>query len=270
MSGDADIRGIKVHYEVWNESASRTCVFLHGFTGSTKTWEEIIRLLPSHVRAVAIDLTGHGLTEAPTDPSRYETAQQVADLDALFDHLQLSTFTLVGYSMGGRIALSYTLTHPHRVDQLILESSSPGLSDPEEREKRKESDDVLARRIEQDGLEAFVDYWEKIPLFRSQLTLSLEKQRQIRLERLSQRPVGLANSLRGIGTGSQPSNWERLDALSLPILLLTGEYDEKFCRIAYEMVRLLPNAKVKTILEAGHAIHVEKPEQFATIITEHL
>jgi len=270
MSGDADIRGIKVHYEVWNESASQTCVFLHGFTGSTKTWEEVIRKMPNHVRAVAVDLTGHGLTESPAEPSRYETAQQVEDLEALFDHLQLSTFTLVGYSMGGRIALSYSLAHPQRVNQLFLESSSPGLSDPEEREKRRESDEVLAGRIEQEGLESFVDYWEKIPLFQSQLSLSPEKQQQIRTERLSQKSVGLANSLRGIGTGSQPSNWERLDALSLPVLLLTGEYDEKFCKIANEMLGRLPNAIVKTISGAGHAIHVEKPEQFATIITEHL
>jgi len=156
------------------------------------------------------------------------------------------------------------------VEMLLLESSSPGLKGEKDRQQRREADEALASRIEREGLDAFVEYWESIPLFETQKALTADKQQAIRRERLSQNPSGLANSLRGIGTGKQPSNWGTLSALRVPVILVTGELDHKFCNIAEEMKNRLPTAKVITVKQVGHAIHVEKPEQFATIITEHL
>lgn len=262
------IRGINIHVKLWNEEASPTLVLLHGFTGSTETWRETVSFLPWSIKVVAVDLTGHGLTDAPSNPERYSMEEQISDLDLLFTELGIERFSLLGYSMGGRIALSYALQYPERVEGLILESSSPGLEDEEEQIQRANADNSLADRIESEGLEAFVDFWEAVPLFESQKTLSAEKRKAIREERLSQKPIGLANSLRGIGTGRQPSNWRRLNLLQLPVLLMVGEWDIKFRNIAEEMQKRLPTAKIETVREAGHAIHVEKPEQFATIITE--
>lgn len=264
------VRGLNVHVKVWNEVATRSLVMLHGFTGSTATWEETVMHLPKNVKIIAVDLTGHGRTDAPPDPERYEMGEQIADLDQLFNVLGVDRFSLLGYSMGGRVALSYALSFPEKVEQLILESSSPGLENEEDRQQRTEADKALAERIEREGIEAFVDYWGRIPLFETQKALSPNKQQAIRRERLSQNPMGLANSLRGIGTGKQPSNWGSLGKLQLPVLLITGELDSKFCTIAEEMKRRLPSTVVITVEKAGHAIHVEKPEQFATIITEHL
>lgn len=270
VSRTISIRGMNVHVKVWNPNAARTLILLHGFTGSTKTWEETVSNLPNSIRIVSVDLTGHGQSDAPANPERYSMREQIADLDRLFTELEVERFTLLGYSMGGRVALSYALAYPQRVEQLILESSSPGLEEESAREQRVKADLALADRIESEGLEAFVNYWEGIPLFKTQKALSKNKLHAIRNERLSQRTLGLANSLRGIGTGKQPSNWKRLNTLKIPVLLITGELDSKFCRIAEEMKKRLPNAESVIVKEAGHAIHVEKPEQFATIITEHL
>jgi 2-succinyl-6-hydroxy-2,4-cyclohexadiene-1-carboxylate synthase len=264
------IAGIVYNVRRSNNSELPVIVFLHGFTGSTETWSETIDLLKGNYHAVAVDLIGHGKTTAPLDPSRYSMEKQVADLETLFSRLNLSKFTLLGYSMGGRIALSYTLNYPERVSSLILESSTPGLQTDVERIERMNKDKLLAQKISSGGIRSFVEFWEGIPLFDSQKKLSTEQQQKIREERLSQKEVGLANSLLGIGTGSQPSNWNRLKEINTPVLLITGEIDKKFVNIAQEMKKLLHFSNHCIVKSAGHAIHVEKPTLFATMIEEHI
>lgn len=265
-----DVRGIDIHVAMNGDDSLPTIVLLHGFTGSTATWQEVIELFKGRYRTVVIDLTGHGRTAAPKETARYAMEQQVEDLEVLFDMLSLDQFTLVGYSMGGRVALAFTVKYPKRVTSLILESSSPGLKTVEERTERKVADSRLADRILKDGLSSFVDFWESVPLFDSQRMLSEDKRRAVRDERLSQRETGLANSLRGIGTGSQPSYWQRLHALTVAVLLITGELDTKFVNIAREMIYKFPNARHETIVNVGHAIHVENPAVFATMVEEHI
>ncbi|MED3662562.1 2-succinyl-6-hydroxy-2,4-cyclohexadiene-1-carboxylate synthase [Ureibacillus terrenus] len=260
------VRGIQVNVEIWNEHGKETLVLLHGFTGSTKTWQRVIGLLPKTIKIVAIDLLGHGKTDAPKDPSRYKMTEQVKDLEEIFDRLRLQDFTLLGYSMGGRTALSYAVHYPNRIKRLILESASPGLRTEEERAARRRSDESLANEIEEKGIHWFVDKWENITLFASQKTLPAEIRQAIREERLSQSETGLANSLRGMGTGAQDSNWPKLNQLSIPVVLITGELDQKFVQITKQMAEQLPNAKHITVPDAGHSIHVENPEQFATIV----
>ncbi|MGM9948771.1 MAG: 2-succinyl-6-hydroxy-2,4-cyclohexadiene-1-carboxylate synthase [Lysinibacillus sp.] len=261
------VKGINVHIEVWNEKEEQTIVMLHGFTGSTNTWATAARLLPAF-RIIAIDCIGHGRTESPVDASLYEMDNQVDVLEEVCSMLQLESFSLLGYSMGGRIALSYAVKYPDRVEKLILESASPGLVSDEERMARRQADDLLADRIEENGVESFVDTWENIPLFASQKRLPQDVRLGIRKERLQQNALGLANSLRGMGTGMMPPLWENLTELPMPVLLLTGQLDEKFVNIAREMTASLKKGRHLTINDVGHAIHVENPSEFATIIKE--
>ncbi|MFJ5791722.1 2-succinyl-6-hydroxy-2,4-cyclohexadiene-1-carboxylate synthase [Lysinibacillus sp. NPDC093197] len=263
------IRGLETHVDIWNEAAGQTIVALHGFTGSTATWRNLAKDLP-HMRIVAIDLIGHGQTAVPEQDSRFTMDEQLRDLEEIFSQLQLETFTLLGYSMGGRIALSYTIAYPHRVEKLLLESVSPGLRTSKERIERCERDDALATKITNNGVRSFVHAWENIPLFESQKRLSNNARQAVRSERLAQSEMGLAGSLRGIGTGMQPSNWGNLTQLELPVLLITGSLDVKFCNIALEMKALLKNGKHMTVNDVGHAIHVENPAEFATIVNEYL
>lgn len=256
-----------IHVEQWHEDKEQVIVMLHGFTGSTKTWQYIAKQLSAY-RIIAIDAMGHGQTMAPVEVSLYEMAQQIARLEEVFVALDLHEFTLVGYSMGGRIALSYTVKYPQRVTKLILESASPGLRTEKERATRKEADDQLAASIEAYGLQSFIDRWENIPLFASQKSLPKQLQAEIRAERMSQRTQGLANSLRGLGTGMMPQLWDDLASIEIPVVLVTGELDSKFVQIATTMQKQLKNAKHYTVPAVGHAIHVENPEKFATIVKE--
>lgn len=264
------IRGQFIHVKDTGQTDLPVIVFLHGFTGSVSTWDDVMAALNDRFRMIAVDLTGHGKTAIPDQVSRFQMAEQLADLDALFRALAITNFTLVGYSMGGRIALAYTQEYPERVKTLVLESASPGLKTAEERDMRMAADLQLANRIENDGIKAFVDFWENIPLFSSQKKLTSDKRENIRNERLQQQAIGLARSLKGIGTGSQPSYWPHLGEMALPILLLTGEMDEKFVVISREMKKQFPSATHEIINDVGHAIHVEKPVLFATMVEEHI
>lgn len=264
----ATVRGVKVSYSITNREASETIIFLHGFTGSTKTWVPIIEQLPETVRCITVDLMGHGKTDSPSDANRYIMYEQVMDLHELFLFLNVTNFTLVGYSMGGRIALAYALAFPKHVKQLVLESASPGLQSEADRLARLTADEKLAEKMEIEGLSSFIDFWQDIPLFHSQKKLGEIKLHSIREERMQQAVLGLANSLKGMGTGRQPSYWSRLNELKITVIIITGELDEKFTIIAKQMTELIRYSQHLEVSGAGHAIHVENPVQFATIILE--
>lgn len=265
---EESIEGVKYHVDILNENQSRTVVFLHGFTGSTATWNEIAAALPNY-KIVLIDLLGHGKTESPQEASRYAMNLQVRDLKKLLAKLELTDYALAGYSMGGRTALAFATAFPEQIRLLILESASPGLKTTAEQMERQLRDEKLAERILGDGLLEFVDFWERIPLFDSQKNLPPKVQERIRQERIEQQPLGLANSLIGMGTGSQASYWEGLAHLEMPVLLMAGTMDAKFMDIAKRMEERIASATFCAI-EAGHAIHVEKPAEFATIVSEYL
>lgn len=246
-----------------NEQVGRPLVLLHGFTGSANTWSDQIACFSR--RVIAIDLLGHGKTESPGDPARYAIEAAAADLTALFDHLKHPEVDLLGYSMGGRLALFTALTYPDRIARLLLESASPGIADDAERAERVRADQALADRIEREGIPAFVDYWENLPLFASQKRLSAEIQAGVRAGRLANNPKGLANSLRGMGAGAQPSLWPRLRELQMPICLIVGKEDSKYTGIADTMMKAGLSAVVRVLL-GGHTVHLEDPDRFAALV----
>jgi 2-succinyl-6-hydroxy-2,4-cyclohexadiene-1-carboxylate synthase len=191
-------------------------------------------------------------------------------LTELLDHLKVQRVQWLGYSMGGRIAVSAAIMLPDRTLSLTVESGSAGLATDEERESRVRSDEALAGMVEEDGIGPFVSYWELLPLWASQARLPLDVRRAHRTQRLTNNPIGLANSLRGIGTGAQPPLHERLKDLRLPVLFIAGEEDDKFTAIAREMHRAVPGSQLSMIRDAGHAVHLEQPDMFNQTVLEFL
>ncbi|WP_156151421.1 2-succinyl-6-hydroxy-2,4-cyclohexadiene-1-carboxylate synthase [Domibacillus indicus] len=235
-------------------------LLLHGFTGSSRTWKGMEKLLPFQL--VMPDLAGHGQTARPSS----SLEQEAAWLKEEMKKKGFASFHVAGYSMGGRLALALALLFPEAVISLTLESASPGLESEPERKARRASDEQLAQKLEREGIVSFVEFWGNIPMFASQKELPQQVRETIRLERLDQSAAGLASSLRHMGTGRQLSYWDRLSELKMPVLLLTGTKDQKFTDIARRMSQSIPLCEWRQFNEAGHAIHVEQREKFGTIV----
>ena len=116
-----------VHLNVTDNGNGYPLVMLHGFTGNVSNWGPHLGVW-SEFRCVSIDLLGHGLSDCPDNPSRYQPELAVQDVLALFDCLSINRAVILGYSMGGRLALLLSLMAPERVQGLILESASFGIN----------------------------------------------------------------------------------------------------------------------------------------------
>jgi len=267
MATHIHVNGVSIGVEERGSINQPSLVLLHGFTGSAASWGRHLETFASYgFRVIALDMLGHGQSDVPQDARRYTIEQYQADILAALDALGVrkGEVILLGYSMGGRIALYTAFSGFFRA--LILESASSGLADPLEREQRRRNDEQLATSIERDGIEAFVAYWEHLPLFASLQRLPYEQRQALHRQRLQNSASGLANSLRGVGTGVQPALQERLTTLSLPVLLIAGILDTKFCAIAQQMAQVLPDARLHIVPNAGHTVHLEQPEVFDQIV----
>lgn len=258
-----DVDGLTLNVELAGEGPP--VVLLHGFTGAAAGWTPIVELLASEFTTIAVDIVGHGHSDAPPEVDRYAMARCVDDLVAAVRSLGHERAAWLGYSMGGRTALQLAVLRPDAVSALVLEGATPGLTG-KDRIERMMSDEGLAGRIEGEGVPAFVDFWEALPLFETQRALPEELRAGIREGRLRNSATGLANSLRGMGAGAQDPIHDRLREVRAPSLLVAGALDEKFTAIAQEMAQALPDAQVQLIADAGHAAHIERPEAFGELV----
>ncbi|MBI4267121.1 MAG: 2-succinyl-6-hydroxy-2,4-cyclohexadiene-1-carboxylate synthase [Chloroflexi bacterium] len=250
--------------------AGPAVVALHGFTGDASSWDSFSRAARHEYSVVSVDLPGHGASDAPVNPALYRAPHTVRELAELLDRLHLERVHWLGYSMGARIALAAAIRLGERTSSLVLESASPGLRAVEERQARMRNDEALANRIEKEGVEAFVDYWESLPLWASQARLPRAVRERLRTQRLKNSPAGLANSLRGTGTGAQPSLHDRLGELRVPVLLIAGEEDVKFSAAAREMHRAVPGSRLCIVPGSGHTVHLEQPDTFNRAVLDFL
>jgi 2-succinyl-6-hydroxy-2,4-cyclohexadiene-1-carboxylate synthase len=264
------VRANDANFHVEDHGTGPPLVLLHGFTGSSASWAPLSHDLARLHRVVAIDNIGHGASSAPKHASRYAFEQALHDLADVTAHLGIARAAWLGYSMGGRLALGMAVEQPTRVSSLILESATAGIQHEKERLQRAEADRELARRIEEVGIETFVDEWERLPIWETQRTLPLEVLQVQRDIRLSNSAVGLANSLRGMGQGAQPSYWDRLNEIDVPVLLMAGALDRKFVGIAGQMGVRIAGAELSVIPDAGHAVHLERPREFLDDVREFL
>jgi 2-succinyl-6-hydroxy-2,4-cyclohexadiene-1-carboxylate synthase len=232
-------------------------VLLHGFTQTRQSWRRTAAALGGRYRALTPDLPGHGMA-AERRPASF------AACTAYVRALAGDGFTLVGYSMGGRIALLTALALPTHVRRLVLVGASPGIADAGERQERRRADEALAGRIEAIGVEAFAREWGASELFAGQ---DERVAAAAHADRLRNTPSGLAAALRGLGVGVMPPVWDRLGELAMPVTLVVGERDAKYCAIAGRMAGAIGDCRVDVVPEAGHAVQLERPDAVAAAIT---
>lgn len=232
-------------------------VWLHGFTQTRRSAQNYLTIVAGRHEIVTPDLPGHG-----------EASEVVANLDRagqlVIDALPTTPCFLGGYSMGARIALHAALIEPRAIKALVLLGATRGMSSPNDRALRQRDDEARAARIDEIGVDAFLDEWLAGPLFTALPDDPVDRAAR------STNAQGLASSLRNCGTGTQRFLTDELSRLTMPVLLMAGANDEKFAGEAFEMALHFPDAHVAIIPDAGHAAHLEQPEFVANVVCEFL
>lgn len=258
----------KFNYSLSGSRERQIILFLHGFLGDRADFAQVISLLSDQFYCLAVDLPGHGKTRVAGGDESYSMPNTARAIIDLLDILNIERCFLVGYSMGGRLALYLALHFPQRFPKIVLESASPGLKTQQERDARIQHDFKLARQLETSDFSLFLSNWYNQPLFAS-LKNHPEFNRIIEAK-LQNNPFELAKSLRNLSTGCQPCLWDKLKQNTNPLLLLVGEYDRKFLSINTEMARLCEAARLQIISSCGHNIHFEDVNAFSEQIRQFL
>lgn len=245
-------------------------IFLHGFTGYADDWEFVIQNLDERYFPIAVDLPGHGNCEISDNIEAYTECAILNIIQSVIDEFSISKVVLLGYSMGGRVSLCYASQYPSKIKGMILESSTAGIENIDERKERLQNDFKLAERIDNIGIEDFTKQWLDQPLFESLKSISIEEYQKFISKKLTNNAKGLANSLRGFSTGKMASMWGKLYALNFPVLIITGSIDKKYEQIASKMEKSIPHSEHKIVDDTGHNVHLEKPKEFIKLVNNFL
>lgn len=236
-------------------------VFLHGFLGSGKSWHDINVALQEQYFCILPDLIGHGENTNLDINSPLNFDVLTNWLHLLLDEIPAPKIHLVGYSLGGRAALTFASRYPEKILTLTLESASPGIVDESERARRLAEDSARAESILKDGMSAFVDQWYRMPLFAS-LNSHPQKLSSIKASAKQNDSRWMAKVIRELSPGAQTPLWDSLPMLSFPVLLIAGAKDEKYVQVIHKMAEWIPDCKHIIVPNAGHNVHAEQPGKF--------
>ena len=257
---------MRLSYFVSGEGSPVT--LLHGFTQSGRSWMEVISEMPAGWMWIVPDLRGHGETQTRLDaPCTMDACS--GDLEMLWDHLGIPRSHLVGYSMGGRLALHVASRRPERILSLLTIGAHAGLEE-EARDRRRQDDEALAERIEIDGIESFVNLWSSLPLFAGLERRGPAFLAEVRAQRMTNHVAGLACSLRGMGAGVMEPLWDDIAHLNFPCTFVAGQLDHSYVSSARRLAATVPNGLAEVVPTAGHPVHQERPEAFARVLAAHL
>ena len=265
-------------------------LFVHGFLGEAADWDGLRALLGPDVAAACFELPGHGASPPVTGAASgcsAHAAQRLRQPGTSGPEAAASSWfpdaarrleracarlpappVVVGYSMGGRLALYTAVRRPGVARALVLLGADPGIAEPAARAERGARDEALACELAAAGDErafaAWLRRWYAAPLF-GRLHRHPAFETLLR-RRLRQRPQTLAAALRGLSVSRQPDLWNALPALPIAALFIAGGEDTKYRAIAARIAALGAPWQAAVCPDAAHAAHVEQPRAVADLI----
>lgn len=235
-------------------------VLLHGFMQDSRAWQPVMEALAEDRPVYALDFAGFGKSDAPEGSLPYRVEETVSAIRDLVDLVGDADGRahVMGYSMGGRMALSFVHDCADRTASLVLESAGMGADTPEARAGMNARDAAWVERLRTCSIEEFVDYWEGLPLFASQKGMDSEVRQFMRQIRLSCDVGVLSRCIQGAGQHAMPYFAEAVRSFRMPILYIAGMKDAKYTKVALD---LAAHGHVAcSLLACGHTAHLETPE----------
>ncbi len=257
----------KFNYVLIGDGDQPVILFLHGFMGSWQDFQEVANLLQNDFCCLLVDLPGHGKTEVNCNLD-YRMERVAIAIIALLGKLAIQQCFLVGYSMGGRLALYLAVYFPQYFQKVVLESASPGLKHKADRENRIKQDLNVVNRLKSEDLSVFLQHWYSNPLFSS--FIKHPNYQKAIAQKMANDPQKLTISLIHMGLGIQPPLWDHLKFIQLPILLIVGELDFKFTAINQRISVLSPQFLIEIVKNTDHNVHFEQSFKFAQLLKDFL
>lgn len=236
-----------IHSIQFGDPHLKPLILLHGFLGSHQDFLDIIPSLSHQYHVVCLDIES-------IEDDLYQCVSSYQDP------------IVVGYSMGGRLALNLAIHHPDCLDQLILISASPGIDSIPERELRLTRDNQWAEMLRTVPFSQFLDRWYDQPIFDS-FRESPVFAHALSVRRVSD-PERLALLFLAVSPGHIPSMWGALSQLKCPLTYVYGELDIAYGVISDRIRNECPHATIYSIPQSGHVVHLEAPTELVALLLD--
>ncbi len=261
--------GVKLAYE---EAGSGTpVVFVHEYAGDLRAWEPQMRHFARRYRCVAYNARGYPPSDVPATPASYSQNRAADDIAAILDHLGLAQAHIVGLSMGGFATLHFGFRHAARARSLVVAGCGYGADPARRADFRAEAEAVVAY-IEANGMEQFAARYAVGP---SRVQFQQKDPRGFAefIQQLSEHSaLGSINTQLGVQR-ERPGLYDltaQMQAMTMPVLVVTGDEDWPCLAPGILMKQNIPTAALSVMPNCGHAINLEDPDSFNSIVGDFL
>jgi pimeloyl-ACP methyl ester carboxylesterase len=262
----SEINGINIYYEEAGEGYP--LIWSHEFAGDYRSWEAQLRFFSRRYRVITYSARGYSPSDIPTRLDDYTQEQAVDDVRGLMEHLGIEKAHIGGLSMGGNVALNFGLTYPDMARSLVVAGTGSGSTDPE---AFRQTVNRVADGMRSGGMESMGDY-SNSPTRVQLLNKDPRGYEEFRSQLMEHSNIGSAFTFQGI-QGRRPSIFEledKLRALNVPTLIMTGDEDDPCIETSVYMKRNIPNSGLVVIPRSGHAINLEEPDLFNSVVLDFL
>ena len=257
--------GVRLYYET--TGSGTPLIFVHEYAGDYRSWEPQVRHFGQRYHAITYNARGYPPSDVPTEVAAYSQHRAADDIAAILDHLAIERAHIVGLSMGGFATLHFGFRHPSRARSLTVAGCGYG-AEPGQRDRFRVEAETIAAFIDEQGMAMFAEKFALGPTrvqFQNKDPRGFDEFRRMLAEHSA---LGARNTQLGVQR-DRPSLYDLIDqmkSLAVPTLVLTGDEDWPCLQPGLLMKQTIPTAALAVMVNCGHAINIEDPDEFNRIV----